>query len=466
MWDKIKSLINSKETFNMIFPYIKETIEDDTAGAKELYDAINSPVQDPLFQKIVNQYVFFIDEPVIKSIRKKVNISMDQLTYIIVAITLKENLNILNKYLQPIFESNSSNKSLINECYYELFHNKKHEIKLALDKEKYFINNKKDIEEFFRKFLQTTRFNTLANVSSDTSVILLQKIFEKYKNLFVEYVNKKLQSSFSDENNNAYHHNCLIKLKQYINDNLRTILRQMQFEKDKNSNVYSASWFDEDGTLDNNFEIKALNNWLRENKMLLVEKLNLKPNEKEYFIKKYDLIKNHFIHHELKNEDFIFKINSFITLKNHSMKRLRAKDLLNLQDDDKIGIKNNTFIDYDITDDHVRTNPIIIIYDLNTNKDVLMIGPKGMSHRGYIENKLNEDCIEKDINPDPYKMSYGYLLINIAFIDEVMDNVNVGYTFDEVVRIMKNDPRIKKVYTTPGHPCPGGGPITRLAKKK
>ena len=59
------------------------------------------------------------------------------------------------------------------------------------------------------------------------------------------------------------------------------------------------------------------------------------------------------------------------------------------------------------------------------------------------------------------------LLKNIAFVDEHGDNFQVGYTLEDEVNILKNDPRIKKVYTTPGHPHPNPGkpaPITRLAK--
>ena len=61
-------------------------------------------------------------------------------------------------------------------------------------------------------------------------------------------------------------------------------------------------------------------------------------------------------------------------------------------------------------------------------------------------------------------VGYGYLLGNeIAFLDEVGDNFLSGYTFDDEIKICKNDPRIKKIYTTP--PQRGkGGPITRLAK--
>lgn len=71
----------------------------------------------------------------------------------------------------------------------------------------------------------------------------------------------------------------------------------------------------------------------------------------------------------------------------------------------------------------------------------------------------------KNIEPNKYKMGYGYLLGNsIAFVDKQGDNFQFGYTLEDEVSILKNDPRIKKVYQTASHPMPGGGPITRLAK--
>lgn len=245
------------------------------------------------------------------------------------------------------------------------------------------------------------------------------------------------------------------KLHTYIKSNLRNILLD-NLEKDEN-NMYRHSWIDADGNYDFGTEKYILIKSLEKYKDEICKYLNINiaeirefNNVIEYYCKQYPSI--------------LSTIYDFIRAKNGKIKKLRAEELLKLQDDDKIGVKNNINIDYDITADHVRSKPVIIIHDLNSNKDIVMFGPNGASHGSYIQNKLSADCAKANIKIDTTKIGYGYALYNIAFVDEQGDNFQVGYTLEDEVNILKSDPRIKKIYTAPGHPAPGGGPITRLAK--
>ena len=47
-----------------------------------------------------------------------------------------------------------------------------------------------------------------------------------------------------------------------------------------------------------------------------------------------------------------------------------------------------------------------------------------------------------------------------------MENYKQGYTLEDQVNILKNDPRIRKVYTTLESIKNNGGYITRLAMSK
>ena len=152
-------------------------------------------------------------------------------------------------------------------------------------------------------------------------------------------------------------------------------------------------------------------------------------------------------------------------LKNRKVRLKRSQDLLNLQDDDKIGIKNSIIIDFDITNDAVRDRPIIIAEDINTHQSHVLLGKEGQSHGMFVSLDLDNMCEKENIIMDMNKIGYGYLLGPIAFVDETPDGLQIGYTNEEVINILKADPRIKKIYTTP--PKRGkGGPITRLAKKR
>lgn len=338
-------------------------------------------------------------------------------------------------------------KALLGKCY--------HFIRKYIRKQ---LENKRTIPitDFIREALQ--HCSTIINLNlSDGELFALSMLADdifgnKLFNIKIEQHNQKyhMHSELAD--------NQLInKLHKYVKQNLRNLLLHADLDKDEN-NMYSHSWINTYGEYESDIEQDILKKCLIKNKNQIFKYLNINPMENwefdniiDYYCQQYPSI--------------LSDIYNIIRARNGKIKKIRAEDLMKLQDDDKIGVKNSTSIDYDITADHVRSRPIIIIHDMRTNKDMVMFGPNGSSHGYYIQNKLPYDCAAKNIEADPNKMGYGYALHNIAFVDEQGDNFQYGYTNDEIVNILKNDPHIKKVYTTPGHPVPGGGMITRLAKK-
>ena len=292
-------------------------------------------------------------------------------------------------------------------------------------------------------------FSGISLTDAEKSTLIFQ-VKEFCKREFATYINKRNLNKDTIE--------LCQKLDEYINKNLRKLFLSLSLEKDKND-MYVQSWITSDGNLlmlaiEHQYMIEMLD----KNKQSIKTYLNL--NDKQY----KELIN---LYCDRINPNLKRKIYDLLSAKNLQRKNHRVKDLLTLNDDDKIGKKNALEIDFDVTNDYVRTGPIIIINDVNTNKDYVFFGPRGTSHGDYIKNKLTDDMEAKNIKPNNYKMGYGYLLGNIAFVDEQGDNFQFGYTLEDEVNILKNDPRIKKVYTTPGHPHPNPGkpaPITRLAK--
>ena len=126
-------------------------------------------------------------------------------------------------------------------------------------------------------------------------------------------------------------------------------------------------------------------------------------------------------------------------------------------------IGDSTNIDYDVTNDYIKTRPIIIVQGVNS-KNYIFFGKRNSSHGDYVTNYLRNDCKKLNITLNEYKMEYGYLLGKIAFIDKEFDELAKGYLFEEIVNILQNDPRIEKVYQTVSHPIPSNGKIKRLAQ--
>ena len=259
---------------------------------------------------------------------------------------------------------------------------------------------------------------------------------------FLHELNQKHHDVFTQDD--------FIRLDKLIKKHLRKWINTAEINKDEN-NMYEQSWMTENGLLLDEVERLYFNQYIQSIKHLIIQEFSIDPNDFDELIDNY--IED--------NNDILHYIFDLIKAKNGILKKQRSNNLLELND--KIGDETN--IDYDITNDYVRNRPIIILENLKDNKPYVFFGQGGASHSHCLSNiqpKLNFDP-NRQINPN--KMGYGYLLGNIAFVDEIGDNLQVGYTKDEIVNILKQNPKIKKVYTTPGNRAPGGGKIKRLAKK-
>ena len=283
--------------------------------------------------------------------------------------------------------------------------------------------------------------------------MLIQKAYLKYKPEFKEYIIKYTESHSSESNINTI---IFPKLTKYINNNLKKIFLQFELKYDHNDpEMYSQSWLASDGSLNESYEQEYLKNWLVANKNIILQninafKLKISKNDWENIIDEY-LVEYY--------PELEYKIYDLISYKNDSTRKTRSNNLITLVDE----IGESTKINYDPTDDHIRSKPIVIIKDKNTKQDYVMFGPKGSSHGYYIQNYLFDELANKNIDSDSAYMGYGYLLDKIAFVDEFGDGYQFGYTNEQIIDILKKDPRIVKVYQTASHPMPGGGLVKRLA---
>ena len=147
--------------------------------------------------------------------------------------------------------------------------------------------------------------------------------------------------------------------------------------------------------------------------------------------------------------------NDFNELENYVLDiydQLHIKDknkyLLELDNYDKIGQYYGE-INYNPHNVSLRNGPIVVYKDKN-NKDHVLIGNYGDFHHELILK-----------NHDNKYYGRGYWYKPCAFIDY---KGQIGYTTNELVNILKNDSRIKKVYLAPDGAQ--GGKLKRLAIKK
>lgn len=126
----------------------------------------------------------------------------------------------------------------------------------------------------------------------------------------------------------------------------------------------------------------------------------------------------------------------------------RNKYLLELDNYDKIGQYYGE-INYNPHNISLRNGPIVVYRDKN-GKDHILIGNYGDFHHELILK-----------NHDNKYYGRGYWYKPCAFIDY---KGQIGYTTNELVNILKNDSRIKKVYLAPDGAQ--GGKLKRLAIKK
>ena len=316
------------------------------------------------------------------------------------------------------------------------------------------LQNKKLIKELYNcnssyykiltPYIKKIINNKIPNLTKIEYNVLIEYAIELYQPLIKASIKKSINNILEPNKKEIFS-----IIDKYITKNIYQLFSSVNLLKDQ-SNSYLQSWLSPTGELNDKFELNILKSILKNNRKQ-IEKLI--GNDSDY----KDIIDTYIL---LYGNKWIRKIYDLLSAKNLKLKTWRGKSLLELHDE----IGDETSIDYDITADHIRNRPLIIVHDDNTNKDFVMFGPRGASHGSYIRNKLLADAAEQNIKVNAYKMGYGYLLGKIAFVDEKPDENQFGYNDEEIVDILKNDPRIEKVYLTGGHPHKPGDKIKRLAK--
>lgn len=149
-------------------------------------------------------------------------------------------------------------------------------------------------------------------------------------------------------------------------------------------------------------------------------------------------------------------IDQFFEYNDYKYTTSLGRYLFELDNDDKIG-KLYGRISYNPQDEGLRSGPIVIYKDLNTQKNEVLIGKFGEYHRDIMPVDLFDKVAVN--NAGGCYISYCYFYSPYcAYIEEY----NGAFRESEVIDTLKNDPRIKKVYLSPGR---RGGNLRRLAKK-
>jgi len=249
------------------------------------------------------------------------------------------------------------------------------------------------------------------------------------------------------------------QIYRYIINNLESIASQLNIKKD--NGLYHLDWAGSNLDLNRLYDIyEKLKSYVFDHLPQILDSINLDNITLLDILEEKDKLSEIFADNNL---NIIRKIRNILIQKNQSVKNTLSVDFVNQNDDDKIDKPNAVTINFNVLNDYVRDRPIIIIKGDNTGKDYILFGHVGDSH-GRAYNTVGKIFIKQhNITPRQHCIGYGYLVKDIAFID----NNNLGYSIDEMVSLLKNHLKIRKVYTSPEHHvAPGKSAIiTRLAKK-
>ena len=251
------------------------------------------------------------------------------------------------------------------------------------------------------------------------------------------------------------------KFTDYLDQNLSSILTQVPFQAKQNG-LYSFSWENRDKNKRQDADIVI--NYIKSSKDIIskfLSSINMNENsfKQAYNMSFVDFINNTYTFNY--NEDFQRKVRSYIINLNKNIMQDKAKMLDEL--DDKIG--SEIKVDFDVTKDEQRERPIIVIkYYLNKKrfKDQVLIGEIGEDHK-TLQNKpqnkkyINNAVLNESMQPI---VTYAYMVGKNAFLDPKR-MLSSFKSINEVRDILKNDPRINKVYRLLNDPHD----LRRLAKK-
>ena len=263
--------------------------------------------------------------------------------------------------------------------------------------------------------------------------------------------------------NNLYYHECgtysfswvADKLFKYVNSHLNEFFNDYNFEKDKDL------FFKVNTTTP---EREAEGYWIEPcldyfYNQLLDYYFEIGCDSRPAFDKLFQEMKEGRWKRS-QYESIDFKIRKHLIRLNRHKRNDNARTISELKDQ----IGDTTTLDYDIAvADHHRDKPIVITRIKEENgalKDIAVIGNTGESHGAVTCSQQWQHLIgDKYYSMDEH-WCQAYLLDRIAFFD--MEHwAYIGYTQDEIVNILKQQPQIDKVYAIE-HKT---NKITRLAKK-
>lgn len=334
---------------------------------------------------------------------------------------------------------------------------------------------KNNIEKYIPRFLNNAVGINKAQANNDDKLydyvfnkvieLIIHPHFQNYESLLNDinfkqkiidicqpYIDKvKQEYIYKHSINNDDLNIICAKLYKYVLMNLKDIIENMDIPK---SNAgYNLNWIEANYDIRDLEEIyDLLEEYLSDNIDTIT--LSMPEQLQSIFTEDYDYIIQVFL---ARNTSILKKIRNEILKLNAPLRNKRAEDLLKLEDK----INDDTTIDFDVFNDNIRDRPIIIVQDVQ-GKDYVLYGHIGDSHSRAIKSIVWPFARKNKIELNPSVMGYGYLLGKIAFVDLNSSNwQSVGYTNDELVDILKKQPKIDKVYSTP--PDKYDNVITRLA---
>lgn len=154
------------------------------------------------------------------------------------------------------------------------------------------------------------------------------------------------------------------------------------------------------------------------------------------------------------SEELNKAINEYVNLCSASGLQKIYDYLLELDNDDKIGQFYGE-INYDPWSPMLRSGPIVVGKEKDNNNTYVLIGKYGEHHINVLNR--HKDIKQKIGN----NINEAFLYGKCAYVNKYQTGGQLSNT--EAVEILKNDPRIEKVYLSPGK---SGGQLKRLAKKQ
>lgn len=295
---------------------------------------------------------------------------------------------------------------------------------------------------------------------------ILTKVYEKYSSQLFDIVKtacipylKELEKEYipqdfsQDELNHILH-----LLYKYVINHLNDIINLLSLKKNEQG-FYKIEWAGQDLDAYSLYEIiEPFSKYMDNHFNNIIQSFSLSDELYQQVLTNKDKINDMFINN---NVNIIRKIRNILIQKHKPIQDKLYKNFLEQNDDHLIGKEKAVKIDFNVLNDYIRERPIIIIKDTQ-GKDYVIFGHLGDSHSRCVQTRVKAFIRRNHIEQDSTFFGYAYLVRDVAFVE----NYSQGYVLDDLVNILKNDPRIRKVYTTLESVKNNGGYITRLATSK